>query len=361
MKKTLAILMILSLLAGFTPVLAQQNTLRIVCTIFPIWDWTRQVLGDRLSDVELILLQKTGTDLHSFQPSAQDFVSLSTADVLIYNGGVSDAWVEAAIRQSQNPDLRTLNLMDALGNRAQPDTLVEGMQPTEHNHEHGHEEDADHDHEHEHDADADHDHDHEHEHDHDADHDHEHEHHDESAHTDEHIWLSVKNAQVLVEAIRDALCEADGEHAAAYAQNAQAYLEKLQALDAQYAQVVAGVEHPALLFGDRFPFRYLMANYGIDYYAAFSGCSAEAEASFQTIAFLASKVDELKLSNVIRLDGSDGRIAQAVVNATTTRDQQVLVLDSMQSITWHDVEQGQTYLAIMEKNLDTLKTAFQVK
>ena len=333
MKKTLAILMILSLLAGFTPALAQQNSLRIVCTIFPIWDWTRQVLGDQLSDVELILLQKTGTDLHSFQPSAQDFVSLSTADVLIYNGGVSDAWVEAAIRQSQNPDLRTLNLMDALGNRAQPDTLVEGMQPTEHNHEHGHEEDADHDHEH----------------------------HDESAHTDEHIWLSVKNAQVLVEAIRDALCEADGEHAAAYAQNAQAYLEKLQALDAQYAQVVAEVEHPALLFGDRFPFRYLMADYGIDYYAAFSGCSAEAEASFQTIAFLAGKVDELKLSSVIRLDGSDGRIAQAVVNATTARDQQVLVLDSMQSITWHDVEQGQTYLSIMEKNLDTLKTAFQVK
>ena len=347
MKKTLAIFMILSLLAGFTPALAQQNSLRIVCTIFPIWDWTRQVLGDQLSDVELILLQKTGTDLHSFQPSAQDFVSLSTADVLIYNGGVSDAWVEAAIRQSQNPDLRTLNLMDALGNRAQPDTLVEGMQPTEHNHEHGHEEEADHDHEHEHEEDT--------------NHKHEHEHHDESAHTDEHIWLSVKNAQVLVEAIRDALCEADGEHAAAYAQNAQAYLEKLQALDAQYAQVVAEVEHPALLFGDRFPFRYLMADYGIDYYAAFSGCSAEAEASFQTIAFLAGKVDELKLSSVIRLDGSDGRIAQAVVNATTARNQQVLVLDSMQSITWHDVEQGQTYLSIMEKNLDTLKTAFQVK
>jgi zinc transport system substrate-binding protein len=347
MKKTLAILMILSLMAGFTPALAQQNTLRIVCTIFPIWDWTRQVLGDQLSDVELILLQKTGTDLHSFQPSAQDFVSLSTADVLIYNGGVSDAWVEAAIRQSQNPDLRTLNLMDALGDRAQPDTLVEGMQPTEHNHEHGHEEDADHDHEHEHEEDT--------------NHKHEHEHHDESAHTDEHIWLSVKNAQVLVEAIRDALCEADGEHAAAYAQNAQVYLEKLQALDVQYAQVVANVEHPALLFGDRFPFRYLMADYGIDYYAAFSGCSAEAEASFQTIAFLAGKVDELKLSSVIRLDGSDGRIAQAVVNATTARNQQVLVLDSMQSITWHDVEQGQTYLSIMEKNLDTLKTAFQVK
>lgn len=176
-------------------------------------------------------------------------------------------------------------------------------------------------------------------------------------HADEHIWLSLKNAQLLVSAIADTLGAADPDYRDVYSQNAANYNAQLDELDSRYAQAVSKAENPVLMFGDRFPFRYLMDDYGITYYAAFAGCSAETEASFQTIAFLAGKVDELKLKAVLTLDGSDGRIAQAVVRTSENRDQQVLELNAMQSLSREDIEHGATYLSIMEDNLKVIADA----
>ena len=387
----MALLLLLSLVAS-PAIAAEPKPLQVVPTTFPVYDWTRQVLGERAEAVSLHLLQDAGIDLHNFQPTVEDIVRVSSADVFLYIGGPSDHWVKDALKEAVNPKQVSLNLMEALGDQVKQDVTVEGMQEGEHHHhhhdedhdrdhEHGEDHDhehehadhdhehehADHDHEHEH-ADHDHEHentdqDHDHEHEHGEDHDHDHEHEEGQTatrvhnHADEHIWLSLRNAQVLVAAIRDALVAADPEYQDTYKQNAQAYIEKLQELDQQYRQLLEGKEQKVLLFGDRFPFRYLMEDYGITYYAAFAGCSAETEASFETIAFLSGKVDSLSLKAVLQLDGSDGRIAQAIVRTSDNRNQAVLTLNAMQSTRRGDIENGATYLAIMEENLQVLDQA----
>ena len=185
--------------------------------------------------------------------------------------------------------------------------------------------------------------------------DHEGHDHEEGPELDEHIWLSLRNAQTLCGAIADALGALDPDHAEVYARNAAAYCEKLSGLDAQFAQAVAAAPRRTLLFGDRFPFRYLADDYGLDAYAAFNGCSAETEASFETIAFLAGKVDALGLSAVLTLETGDGRIARTIVETTREKSAQILRLDSLQSTT----AQGKTYLGAMEENLAVLRQALQ--
>ncbi|MBR3130377.1 MAG: zinc ABC transporter substrate-binding protein, partial [Clostridia bacterium] len=208
--------------------------------------------------------------------------------------------------------------------------LVEGMQEEEHDHEH--EED-----------------------DHDEDHAHEHE--EGETEYDEHIWLSLKNATVLVSSISDAIRTIDPDNAESYKKNASAYIEKLNALDAKYRAAVDSAAVKTVLFGDRFPFRYLTDDYGLTYYAAFVGCSAETEASFETITFLSQKVDELSLPAVLTIEGKDHRIAETIVRNTKTKDQIILTMDSMQGTTAKDVRNGVTYLSIMEKNLEVLENA----
>ena len=374
-KKLAALMAVVMLLSvALAPAMAEKNEkLKIVATTFPSYDWLRQILGEREQEVELSLLQDSGIDLHNFQPTAQDFVKVSSADLFVYIGGVSDGWVDAAIGEAHNKHVLAVNLMDAMGDAVKQDVTVEGMQESAHAHnhdDHEHEAEAahDHEHEHEHEAEAAHDHEHEaeavhdHEHEAEADHDHEHDHEHEHEgrehnHADEHIWLSLRNAKVLVAALKDALVQVDAGHAAVYEANAAAYIAKLEALDKEYAQAVAQVAEPVLLFGDRFPFRYLMDDYGITYYAAFAGCSAETEASFKTVAFLAGKTDEHKLKAVLTLDGSDQAIAKAVINATGPRDQQLLTLNAMQSIGAQDIANGITYLDIMQDNLAVLRQA----
>ena len=176
---------------------------------------------------------------------------------------------------------------------------------------------------------------------------------------DEHVWLSLKNAQTLCKAIAEALETADPEHKDVYAANVDSYLEKLSSLDGQYQDAVANASQKTLLFGDRFPFRYMVDDYGLKYYAAFAGCSAESEASFETISFLVKKVDELGLKNIMTIENSDQKIAKTIRDNTKDKNQEILSLDSMQSTTSEDVKNGTTYLSVMESNLDVLKKAMQ--
>ena len=181
--------------------------------------------------------------------------------------------------------------------------------------------------------------------------------HDHGEEADEHVWLSLKNAKTLVGAISNALQEFDPDNKDTYATNAAAYIEKLSALDGAYQSAVDGAAHKTVLFGDRFPFRYLVDDYGLRYYAAFAGCSAETEASFETVSFLAKKVDELGLPCVLTIEGAQHRIAETIVQNTAGKKQKVLTMDSMQSTTSKDVANGATYLSVMEKNLSVLKEA----
>ena len=331
MKKNISLLLIAMLLASLClPSAFAEKKLKVVAATFPLYDWTRQVVGEN-DQVEITLLLDSGVDLHSFNPTAADILKIATCDVFIYVGGESDEWVEDALKKGTNSSLRPICLLEELGEAAKEEELVEGMEAGE---------DHDHDHDDDH-GDEDHD-----------DHDHE-----DEAEYDEHVWLSLRNAQLFAGVIADTLAELDPDNGEAYWANAAAYQEKLAALDARYAAMVEAADYKTVLFGDRFPFRYLTDDYGLDYYAAFSGCSAETEASFQTIVFLAGKVDELDLPAVLTIEGTDHRIAETIVSSTRQKNQQVLTVDSMQGTTAADVEAGKTYLAIMEKNLSVFEQA----
>jgi zinc transport system substrate-binding protein len=327
------------------PGASDSEKIKVVTTIFPEYDWVKEVLGDNVGNAEITMLLDNGADLHSYQPTAEDVIKIASSDLFIYVGGESDGWVEDALSNSTNPDMQVINLLDVLGDSVKEEEIVEGMEH-DHDHEHEHEEGEEHDHEHEEGEE------HDHEHEEGEEHDHEHE-------SDEHVWLSLKNTQVLVSAIADSLGVVDSANADTYQTNAAAYNEKLSALDAEYAAAVDAASVKTVLFGDRFPFRYMVDDYGLSYYAAFAGCSAETEASFETILFLAEKVNELDLSSVLTIESSDGKIADTIIQSTNDKDQQVLVLDSMQSTTSEDVAAGATYLSIMENNLEVLKEALK--
>ncbi len=330
----------------------EAKKLSVVTTIFPEYDWVRQIAGDNMDNIELTMLLDNGVDLHSYQPTVDDIVKISECDMFIYVGGESDEWVEDALQEAVNKHMAVINLLEVLGDAVKEEDVVEGMQEEdEHDHDH---EDEDHDHDHE---GEDHDHGDE-----DEDHDHEeHEHHHEEGEVeyDEHVWLSLRSAAVLCQEIADRLGEIDPANKDAYAANAAAYIDKLNALDAQYKAAVSAASVKTILFGDRFPFRYLVDDYDLNYYAAFVGCSAETEASFETIVFLANKVDELGLGAVLTIESADGRIAQTIVQNTAAKSAQILQMDSMQSTTSQDVKNGETYLSAMEGNLEVLKQALQ--
>lgn len=340
MKKITALLLALFMLVGALAGCGKQNDtnqtdkLSIVTTIFPEYDWVREILGEKADNAEITMLLDNGVDLHSYQPTADDIVKISDCDLFIYVGGESDEWVEDALRNAANGNMKVINLLEVLGDSVKTEEIVEGMQEEEH-------EDAE-EHEHE---DA-----HAHE---DAE---EHEHEEE---TDEHVWLSLKNAKMLVRVISKALQELDPDNKDIYAANADAYVKKLSALDAEYQAAVDAASNKTILFGDRFPFRYLVDDYGLRYYAAFVGCSTETEAGFETISFLAKRVDEWKLPCVLTIGGARHKIAETIVRNTTAKNQRVLTMDSMQSTTSKDVKNGTTYLSVMEKNLSVLKEALR--
>ena len=304
----------------------KSDKLKVVATIFPEYDWAREILGSNIKDAELTLLIGNGIDLHSYQPSIQDIAKISTADIFIYVGGESDGWVEGALENAKNKNMKVINLMEVLGDKVKEEEVIEGMQAEE---------------EHEH---------------HDGDH---HSSNEEEAEYDEHVWLSVRNAKILCGEICNALCETDSKNAAAYRENCKAYSAKLDKLDADFTEVVKNGKTNTLLFGDRFPFRYFTDDYGLKYYAAFAGCSAETEASFETIVFLANKVDELDLNNVCQIESGNGKIAKTIIQSSKKKNAKILTFDSLQSTTIKDIKKGITYLSVMQKNLEILKEALK--
>lgn len=283
----------------------KNSSISVVTTIFPIYDWVKNITGDTAT---VSYLDGSGIDMHSFEPTANDIIALADADVFICIGGISDEWVDAAVSSSENDNLTVIKLIDITGGLYEE--TVEGMQ----------------------------------EHDHEAD----------TAEFDEHIWLSLKNAQTAVSAIAEKLGEIDTANKELYLTNAKDYNNKLSELDGRFAQAVASAEKNTLVFADRFPFRYLTECYSIEYYAAFPGCSAESEASFETITFLIEKTKELQLNYIIILENSDSKIADTVAVETGA---EILTLDSCQSVTAKEIENGKTYLSVMEENLAILTEA----
>ncbi len=314
MKKLFALLMALvfacALLAAFGETAAP---LRIVCTTFPQYDWTRQLLGNRADEVELTLLLDNGIDLHNYQPTADDIIKIARCDLFVYVGGESDTWVDDLLEASPNSHRKALSMLACVD--AKEEEAVEGMQEEEDEHEH------------------------------------------DEIEYDEHVWLSLRNAETITRALLNALCEADPAHAETYRANADAYLAQLAELDAQYSDMVRDAARTTILFADRFPFRYLADDYGLTYYAAFAGCSAETEASFKTIAFLAKKVDELRLPVVLTIEGGKHAIAETVIASTQAKNQTILSMNSLQSMTEADVQRGESYLGVMTQNLAILSQA----
>ena len=335
-----------------TEITADPNgkKLSIVTTTFPEYDWVKQIAGANIDNIELTMLLDNGVDLHSYQPTAQDIMNIADCDMFIYVGGESDEWVEDALKEKVNDNMKVINLLDVLGDKVKEEEIVEGMEGEEEEEaEAGSEgkeqtKSSDSDAESEDkeqtesgDADANSG--------------------EEEIEYDEHVWLSLKNTEVIVNEIASELSAIDSENGNIYSENAASYVKELENLDAEYEKVVSEADVKTVLFGDRFPFRYLTDDYGLDYYAAFVGCSAETEASFETIVFLADKVDGLGLKSVLTIEGADHKIADTIVQNTKNKDQQILTMDSMQSTTSQDVENGASYLQIMKDNLEVLKKA----
>lgn len=293
-----------------------SDKIQVVCTTFPLYDWARELIGEDNPNVKLTLLLKNGVDMHSFQPTTEDIAAVSDCDVFIYVGGESDAWVEDVLKDAVNKDMVKINLLDCLGDNKRLEEHKEGM-------------------------------------------DEDHEEEEEEEEYDEHVWLSLRNAILFVEEIEKTMVALDGEQSSVYSRNANAYVKKLEELDGKYEDMVKKSTKDTIIVADRFPFLYLVEDYGIDYYAAFAGCSAETAASFETVVFLADKLDELKLYYLIIIDNSSTDLADTVIEAAKDKEHEVLVLDSIQSVTKDDINNGKTYLSVMENNLTVLEKALE--
>ena len=294
----------------------EQEPVHIVTTVFPEYDWVQSIIASNPGEMEVTLLVDNGVDLHSYQPSVDDIIKISTCDLFIYVGGESDKWVSDALAQTSNKNRTVIRLLDVLGDAVREEEEVEGMQQEP-------EKEAGKD----------------------------------GPEYDEHVWLSLKNASKIVDKISECLQKLDEKNAAHYKENANIYKEKLNTLDAEYMALTKDAPIKTLLFGDRFPFRYLTEDYGLSYYAAFPGCSAETEASFNTITFLSEKLNGLSLPAVLTLENSDAEIAETIVKTSGREDVKILALDSLQSVTSKDIKDGETYLSLMKDNLEVLKTA----
>lgn len=295
----------------------ESDKLKIVTTIFPEYDWVKQIMGEKADEAEITLLTAEGTDFHSYQPSVDDIIKISSCDILIYVGGKSDNWIKDSLKNATNKNMIVINLLDILGDAVKEEEHTEGIQEENHGNENNNTE------------------------------------------YDEHVWLSLKNTKIICKYIAEKLEEINPENSDIYKTNVSSYIEKLDKLDEDFYNTVKNSEKTTILFADRFPFRYLTDDYGISYYAAFPGCSAESEASFETISFLAEKVNELNLSYVIILENSDKKIAETIISATEKKDAEILSLNSMQSVTEEDIKNGITYLSITETNLSVLKKALE--
>ena len=296
----LSVLMVLSLLLlGCSATSGTEKRTSVVTTIFPLYDVTREVVGDD-GDIELTCLIDNRVDMHSYSPSSQDILAIAECDVFIYVGGESDEWVADVLAQHPNERRVVINCFDELQG-----SLIAEDDPDE----------------------------------------------DEY---DEHVWLSLRNAVQMVAAIAETIQTVDPAHADGYRANADAYIAQLEALDARYEHELAGLNR-TLLIADRFPFAYLAYDYDLECFAAFSGCSAESEVTFQVVVELADVLVEHGLTHVYVIDGNDPKIAQSIISQAGADGVEILSLNSMQAVTKADIDAGATYLSLMEENLEALK------
>ncbi|HWP51159.1 MAG TPA: metal ABC transporter substrate-binding protein [Clostridia bacterium] len=304
------------------------SRLNIVATIYPQYDFAREITG---GSANVTMLLPPGAESHTYEPAPQDIIAIQNCDLFIYNGGESDVWINDILDSMGNKAPKTLKLMDCV--TTVEEETVEGME-SEHEHEdansgdHDREDDKDHAHE-------------------DADHEH------EEVEYDEHVWTSPANAIKIVRSMTEAIAALDSANAESYAQNAEAYIQKLTALDTDFAEVVKTAARKTIIVGDRFPFRYLADEFGLDYYAAFSGCSSETEASAATVAFLTDKVKAEGIPAVLYIEFSNHKIADSIAEATGAK---TLLLHSCHNVT-KDEMQSVSYLSLMQQNVETLRQA----
>ena len=301
---------------------ADDGRLQIVATLFPYYDFARAIAGDR-ADVTLLL--SPGREAHSFEPTPLDAVTISEADVFLYNGGEGEYWVEEMLDAAGEHiavKARMMDYVDALG-----EEFSEGMQGAD---EHGH----DHDHD-------------------DHDHDHEEDKHDsDEIEYDEHIWTSPKNAAILCRAVCEAICKADPANEDFYRANCDDYCAQIEALDARFADLCESAPRKLLIFADRFPMLYFCREYGLDYRAAFHGCSGDTEPSLATIKYLIDKVEDENIPVVYTIDFGTKKVAAVVSECTGAA---IETIYSMQTVSRADFDAGETYLTLMERNFEALR------
>ena len=316
MKKRLIFLMILclsfSLCACGEPAAESGGEgLNIVCTVFPAYDFAREIAGEQAN---VSLLVPPGSEAHSFEPTPQDIIRIENCDLLLCNGGESEAWLEEILEGREN-DILTLTMMDCV--ETLEEETKEGMQATEHSHE-------------------------------------EHEEHGHEEEYDEHVWTSPVNAELIVSALCERLCEIDPENGSFYRANWKNYVAELQELDAAFRKTVENGKFDTLIFADRFPVRYFVEEYGLDYYAAFPGCADDTEPSARTVAFLIDKVREEGIPAVMFIEFSNEKMADVICEDTGCEK---LLFHSCHSVSAEQMKNGVSYLELMWDNVESLKEA----
>ena len=323
---------------------SDDGKLKVVTTLFPYYDFARQIAGDK---VELSMVIPAGQDSHSFEPTPADIRLIQNADLLICNGGAMEQWVSQVVSSLDSESLKVITMMDYVD--IVEEEVVEGMEDSGEEHHHVHAAGNDHDH-----AAEDHDHTDD-EHDHDAE-DHTHTHDDDDAdyeiEYDEHIWTSPVNAMKITQVIADTLEEMDPADADTFTANAEDYIGKLKNLDREFREVVTGADLDLIVMADKFPLRYFADTYGLRYRAAFSGCSSDTEPSAKTIAYLIDKVREEQIPAVYYLELSSHRVAEIISEETGAKP---LLFHSCHNVTRREFDNGVTYLELMEQNVVNLR------
>jgi zinc transport system substrate-binding protein len=292
---------------------SNSGKISVVATIFPPYDFTRAIVGDK---AEITMLLPPAAESHSYEPTPQDIIKIQNCDVFIYNGGDSDAWVDGVLESVDTSNMKIVKFIDCV--EVVEEEIVEGMEDDEEEAEKA--------------ADGG----------------------EEEPEYDEHVWTSPRNAKLITQKISSTLCEVDPANADTYKANTTAYLAKLDELDGEFKAVVASAVRKTIVFGDRFPFRYFADAYGLAYYAAFPGCSTETEASAKTVAFLIDKIKTEKIPVIFHIELSNENMVNSISEQTGAK---VLLLHACHNISKSDFEAGKTYLDIMSANVDALKEA----
>lgn len=297
----------------------EEGRLNVICTVFPAYDFARTLAGERAN---VSLLIPPGAESHSYEPTPHDMAALSRCDLIIANGGVGESWLESLLEAGEvnAPVIYMLHSVSLL-----EEEHKEGMQDAGHAHEH--DESCEHEHGHEEDA-------------------------EHGAEYDEHVWTSPRNAVHICADIAAALRELDPAGEDYYNSRLESYSEQLLALDAAFRDVTESAAHRTMIFADRFPVRYFVEEYGLDYYAAFPGCAEDTEPSARTVAFLIDKVREQGIGAVYFIEFSNEKMADVIVEDTGC---QKLLFHSCHNVSADELESGVTYLALMEQNLRNLK------